>query len=49
VMPNAGHAINLEEPDAFNRHLSDFFHAVEVGTWPTRDPRALAPSILGGR
>jgi pimeloyl-ACP methyl ester carboxylesterase len=49
VMPNAGHAINLEEPDAFNRHLSDFFHAVEVGAWPTRDPRALAPSILGGR
>ena len=49
VMPNAGHPINLEEPDAFNRHLADFFHAVEVGTWPKRDPRALAPSILGGR
>src|SRR5712691_8432061 len=49
VMPNAGHLINLEEPDAFNRHLTDFFHAVEVGTWPRRDPRALAPSILGGR
>jgi len=49
VMPNAGHAINLEEPDAFNRHLADFFHAVDVGAWPKRDPRALAPSILGGR
>jgi pimeloyl-ACP methyl ester carboxylesterase len=49
VMPNAGHAINLEEPDAFNRHLTDFFHAVEVGTWPKRDPRALVASILGGR
>jgi pimeloyl-ACP methyl ester carboxylesterase len=49
VMPNAGHLINLEEPDAFNRHLADFFHAVDVGAWPARDPRALAPSILGGR
>jgi pimeloyl-ACP methyl ester carboxylesterase len=47
VMPNAGHAINLEEPDAFNRHLADFFHAVDVGAWPQRDPRALVASILG--
>lgn len=49
VMPNAGHLINLEEPDAFNRQLADFFHAVDVGAWPKRDPRALAGSILGGR
>jgi pimeloyl-ACP methyl ester carboxylesterase len=49
VMPNCGHLINLEEPDAFNRHLADFFHAVDVGAWRKRDPRALAPSILGGR
>jgi pimeloyl-ACP methyl ester carboxylesterase len=49
VMPNAGHLINLEEPDAFNRQLADFFHAVDVGAWPQRDPRALAGSILGGR
>jgi pimeloyl-ACP methyl ester carboxylesterase len=47
VMPNAGHAINLEEPDAFNRHLADFFHAADVGKWPRRDPRAMAGSILG--
>jgi pimeloyl-ACP methyl ester carboxylesterase len=47
VMPNCGHLINLEEPDAFNRHLVDFFHAVETGTWPKRDPRAMAGSILG--
>jgi pimeloyl-ACP methyl ester carboxylesterase len=47
VMPNAGHAINLEEPDAFNRHLADFLHAVEAGKWPQRDPRALVGSILG--
>src|SRR5207245_659058 len=25
VMPNAGHAINLDDPAAFNRHLADFF------------------------
>lgn len=47
VMPNAGHAINLEDPGAFNQHLADFFHAVDVGAWPRRDPRALADSILG--
>jgi pimeloyl-ACP methyl ester carboxylesterase len=47
VMPNTGHAINLEEPAAFNAHLADFFHAVDVGRWPARDPRAFAPSILG--
>lgn len=47
VLPNSGHAINLEEPAAFNRHLADFFSAVDVDAWPTRDPRALAASILG--
>jgi pimeloyl-ACP methyl ester carboxylesterase len=49
VMPNSGHLINLEDPDAFNRHLADFFHAVDVGTPPKRDPRALAQTILGRR
>ena len=47
VLPNAGHAINLEEPDAFNRHIDAFLHAVELGKWPTRDSRAMASSILG--
>jgi pimeloyl-ACP methyl ester carboxylesterase len=47
VMPNCGHAINLEDPDAYNRHLDDFFHAVELGKWPVRDPRAMASTILG--
>ena len=47
VLPNAGHAINLEEPHAFNRHVDEFFQAVELGKWPTRDPRAMASSILG--
>jgi pimeloyl-ACP methyl ester carboxylesterase len=47
VMPNAGHTVNLEEPAAFNAHLADFFHAVDVGAWPQRDPRAMATAILG--
>jgi hypothetical protein len=46
VVPNTGHAVNLEEPAAFNRHLDGFFHAVENGRWPMRDPRATAGSIL---
>jgi len=46
-MPNCGHTINLEDPDAYNRHLDDFFHAVELGRWPIRDARAMASAILG--
>ena len=33
ICPNSGHAIHLEEPDAFNRNLGEFFHAVERGRW----------------
>lgn len=33
VAPNTGHAINLEEPAAFNQAVSDFLAAVERGTW----------------
>ena len=47
VMPNAGHAINLEEPAAFNQHLTDFFRAVDAGAWPHRDARAMQAAILG--
>ena len=47
VMPNAGHNINLEDPAAFNAHLSELFAAADAGTWPMRDPRAMAGSILG--
>ena len=47
VMPNAGHTINLEEPDAFNAHLDDFFHMVDAGAWRNRDPRAMKDAILG--
>jgi pimeloyl-ACP methyl ester carboxylesterase len=47
VMPNAGHTINLEDPSAFNKHIADFLHTVDVGAWRKRDPRAMASSILG--
>jgi len=47
VLPNTGHALNLEEPDLFNRLCDDFFHQVESGRWPRRDPRASTGSILG--
>jgi pimeloyl-ACP methyl ester carboxylesterase len=47
VIPNTGHAVNLEEPAAFNQHLDNFFHKVENGQWPTRDARAMGASILG--
>jgi pimeloyl-ACP methyl ester carboxylesterase len=38
VLPNTGHALNLEEPDLFNRFCDDFLHQVESGRWPRRDP-----------
>jgi pimeloyl-ACP methyl ester carboxylesterase len=47
VMPNTGHTINLEEPDAFNACLDQFFQTVDAGRWPQRDPRAMTGSILG--
>ena len=47
VMPNAGHTINLEDPAAFNEHIADFLHTVDVGAWRKRDPRAMVSAILG--
>jgi pimeloyl-ACP methyl ester carboxylesterase len=34
MCPRTGHAINLEEPAAFNREVAAFFAAVERGRWP---------------
>ena len=33
VFPRSGHALNLEEPELFNRVVEDFFHQVESGRW----------------
>jgi pimeloyl-ACP methyl ester carboxylesterase len=33
TFPKSGHAINLEEPELFNRALLDFLTAVEQGRW----------------
>lgn len=47
VLPWAGHTINIEEPEPFNRALHDFFLRVDEGRAAPRDPRSLASGILG--
>ena len=47
VIPNSGHAINIEEPAAFNAALENFLTQVDSGRWPLRDPRAISKSITG--
>lgn len=37
MFAQSGHAINLEEPEGFNRSVLDFLHAVESGRWAARD------------
>lgn len=49
VMPNCGHAVNLEDPDGFNAIVGNFLAQVESGRWPTRDPRAMSASMTGMR
>jgi pimeloyl-ACP methyl ester carboxylesterase len=49
VIPNSGHAINLEEPEEYNRIVGNFLSQVESGRWPQRDPRAISASITGIR
>jgi pimeloyl-ACP methyl ester carboxylesterase len=43
ICPNTGHAINLEEPAAFNAQIESFLGAVERGSWrrgfPGIEPR----------
>jgi pimeloyl-ACP methyl ester carboxylesterase len=47
VLPNSGHAVNLEEPGLFNAALADFLAQVDAGRWPVRGPRAISQSITG--
>lgn len=46
VFPRSGHAINLEEPDRFNRSVQDFITTVDAGRWENRDPRSKAESLI---
>jgi pimeloyl-ACP methyl ester carboxylesterase len=47
VIPNSGHAINLEEPEEYNRIVGNFLAQVDSGRWRQRDPRAISASITG--
>lgn len=47
VFPNSGHAINLEEPEDYNRVVDDFVSRVDAGGWPLRDPRAVGATATG--
>lgn len=49
VLPRAGHTINIEDPEAFNRALFDFFMLADEGRCAPRDPRSSASGILGFR
>ena len=46
VIPKAGHTINLEDPELFNRALLDFLTAVDAGRWPLRNPASLSGSAI---
>ena len=47
IVPKTGHAVNLEEPRAFNQLLDDFLHQVTQGHWGARDAWAMPESIWG--
>jgi pimeloyl-ACP methyl ester carboxylesterase len=47
VLPSAGHTINLEDAEEFNRLVFNFLAAVDVGAWRKRDPRSTSGGILG--
>jgi pimeloyl-ACP methyl ester carboxylesterase len=46
IMPKCGHAINLEEPDAFNRSVLDFLTLVDAGRWTRRNPASMTGSAI---
>jgi pimeloyl-ACP methyl ester carboxylesterase len=49
VVPATGHAVNLEEPDLFNRITAEFLAQVESRRWRPRDPRSLIKSTMAKR
>lgn len=46
MMPGTGHAVNLEEPAAFNAAVHQFLSRVERGVWKARDPRTISDEVL---
>jgi len=46
ILPKAGHTINLEDPDAFNRAVLDFVTAVDAGRWTRRNPESISGSAI---
>src|SRR3989442_14293032 len=38
VIPQAGHTVNLQEPEAFNPAVLDFLTAADAGKWMRRNP-----------
>ena len=40
VVPGTGHAVNVEEPDLFNRLTDEFLSLVDSGRWRPRNPRS---------
>ena len=49
VVPNTGHAANVEEPDLFNRLTAEFLAQVDSGRWRARDPRYFNKSTMARR
>ena len=46
VVAATGHAVNVEEPDLFNRITDEFLALVDSGRWRPRDPRSINPSTM---
>jgi hypothetical protein len=45
-MPKAGHTVNLEDPETFNRAVLDFLTAVDASRWPLRNPGSVSASAI---
>ena len=46
MFAQSGHAINLEEPELFNRTVDGFLTAVEAGEWATREEGEATGSLV---
>jgi len=46
VVPATGHAVNVEEPEWFNRLTAEFLAQVDSGRWRARDPRSFNVSTM---